>query len=98
SRLDRRAHRADRRRRYVMLTTEQLAARAEADRKEAFAHWIDQAVVRLGMSLIPAGEHTDALVTLLRSAFEGGYASGQAHVGVEIMTALLARREKEGKQ
>ena len=48
--------------------------------------------MRMGMSMIPAGEHSDALKMLLRSAFDAGFDAGGADVGITLITAMLDKR------
>jgi hypothetical protein len=63
----------------------------ESDRKRAFEKWLDDPMVRLGLSLIPAGEHQDALQMLLRSAFEAGSGQGVSSVVATMVEGMIKK-------
>jgi hypothetical protein len=73
----------------------------ERERKSAikkrvgFEKWLDEPMVRLGLSMIPAGDKADALKMLLQSAFDAGYAVGCSDVVGDLLQGFLKRQPNE---
>lgn len=59
-----------------MITQEQLKAKEDSDKSKGFDSFMARPTTRLLLSMIPAGEHQDALRTLLREAFDTGWGHG----------------------
>lgn len=78
-----------------MMTAQEMERKTAARKKESFERWLNEPMVRMGMSMIPQGEHSDALKMLLQSAFEAGHASGGADIGITMLTAILDKKSKE---
>jgi hypothetical protein len=68
-----------------MIDRDAVNARSAARRDKSFADWLGSPMVKLGISLIPAGEHHDALRLLLRAAFDAGDSCGFASMVEELM-------------
>lgn len=66
-------------------------ARAKESVDKAFASWLAQPMVRMGLSMVPAGENKDALQMLLRSAFDAGVNCGQGQIAVEMLEAIFTK-------
>lgn len=66
--------------------------RIEAARDAAWQGFMAQPMTRLAMSLVPAGDHRDALPLVLRAAFDAGFYSGEAAFGLEVLTKFLDRK------
>lgn len=63
----------------------------EARSKAEFDKWLDEPMVRLGLSMIPAGENADALRMLLRSAFDAGVKVGSGNMAMSFLEAVLKK-------
>lgn len=74
----------------VLSDSTRIADSQERINKAAFERWLAEPAVRLGMSLIPPGDHHDALKLLMESAFMAG-----AAVGGSAFVAELAERIME---
>lgn len=70
----------------VTAEIEQIVAESK---KEGFSKWLDQPAVRLALTMIPQGEHHDALKMVLQSAFESGHDNGSVAVASHLMRALM---------
>lgn len=70
--------------------------KSKARHKAAFDKWLDEPMVRMGMSMVPAGDHKDTLQMLLRSAFDAGVGCGGADIAISLMTSLLDKKDKDG--
>ncbi len=66
-----------------------LQQKLKQTQKEAFEQWLEQPMTRVGLSMIPSGEHRDTLRMLLASAFEQGFGSGSLACMMEILTRLM---------
>lgn len=62
-------------------------------KKAAFDRWLTEPMVRMGMSMIPAGEHPDGLRMLLESAFEAGFHVGASDVLGGMLESMLKQRK-----
>lgn len=69
-------------------------SRMASDQNAAFDKWMNEPLVRMSISTIPAGEHKDALQMLLRSAFDAGHSSGQGVMAGEFLQAILMGERK----
>jgi len=65
-------------------------------RKTAFEKWLEEPMVRLGMSMIPAGEKDDALKMLLQSAFDSGFNTGGGVMALEMLHMAMKPRAADG--
>lgn len=75
---------------------EAMQRKTEVRKKAAFEKWLDEPMVRMGISMIPAGERADALRMLLQSAFESGCNCGAGDVTVQMLeSVMLARRSDD---
>ena len=72
--------------------TEHFRAQMENDKTTAFDRWISEPLVRMSISMIPAGEHKDAFKMLLRSAFDAGHGAGQGAMAGTFLEAMLSKR------
>jgi hypothetical protein len=68
-----------------MMDRDAINARSAARRDRSFADWLGSPMVKLGISLIPPGDHHDALKLLLRSAFDAGDSCGFSSMVEELM-------------
>ena len=66
--------------------------RAEAQKKDALTKWQDEPMVRMGLSMIPPGDHQDALKMLLHSAFNAGFAAGSGNMLSTVVEAIIKRQ------
>ncbi len=71
--------------------------KSEIKRKNSFEKWLDEPMVRMGMSMIPAGEKQDALKALLQSAFNSGFESGCGDVVSELLEGWLKHKDQPRK-
>ena len=70
----------------------ELDRKAELHKKESFAKWMDEPMVRMGLSMIPKGDHEDALKMVLQSAFQAGFAAGSGHMLSSMVESLLKKK------
>lgn len=66
--------------------------KTETRKKAAFDKWLNEPMVRMGMSMIPAGDREDALRMLLQSAFEAGCCCGAGDVTSQMVESILTRK------
>lgn len=59
--------------------------RLDTDRKQRFAEWLNQPIVRAMISLIPEGQHPDHVRLVLESAFYAGFDAGFSSMALEIL-------------
>lgn len=64
----------------------QQKAALERSRKEGFASFMDQPMVRGWLSLLPPSEHIELL---LRAAYEAGHSAGTVLTTIEMMKMLM---------
>lgn len=77
----------------------EVTERKSAARKKAgFDKWRGEPMVRMGISMIPAGEHQDALIMLLQSAFDTGFANGSSDILGHMIEGMLSRRHPEDRR
>ena len=72
-----------------MTKAAELDRRAEIQKKESFAKWMDEPMVRMGLSMVPMGDHEDALKMLLQSAFIAGFGAGSGSMLASVVEGLL---------
>jgi len=70
----------------------ELERRAEVQKKDAFTKWQDEPMVRMGLSMIPSGDHQDALKMLLQSAFNAGFSAGSGNMLSTVVEALIKKQ------
>ena len=68
--------------------------REKTEKNFAFEKWMNEPLVRMSVSTIPAGEHKDALQMILRSAFDAGHDSGQSATAGMFLEAILTGERK----
>lgn len=71
--------------------------KANADKRDCFERWLDDPMVRMGMSMIPAGERADALRMLLQSAFEAGFGAGRGNAMGSMVESIMTSMIKKDK-
>lgn len=76
---------------------EKVAADYDKNKQETFNNWVSNPSIRFIISLIPPGDHKETLDVLLRSAHDAGFASGRASLGMNLMSAMIERKIKEGQ-
>lgn len=77
-----------------MDTQKEFEARTNGKRREAFDRWMDEPLTRMTVSMIPSSDrHRDALITLLRSAFETGFNCGGAAFAIDVLDSVLRPRK-----
>lgn len=81
-----------------MLNPEARKQREISEKNFAFEKWMNEPLVRMGLSTIPAGEHQDALQMILRSAFDAGHTSGQGTMAGTFLEAILVGERKRDQQ
>lgn len=69
-----------------------IERKSAANKKAAFDKWLDEPMVRMGLSMIPAGEHQDTLRMLLQSAFDAGHTSGGGSMLGSFLEAMLTKK------
>lgn len=74
-----------------MMTQKERADYIESRRLEALDSFFDNPATKLMLSIIPPGDNPDALRTLIESAFNAGYASGQACVLIGMLEEVIKR-------
>lgn len=72
-------------------------ARKESKFKAAFDKWLSEPMTRMGMSMVPAAEKQEALLLLLRSAFNAGTEAGSGNTAGEFMSAILESMQDKKK-
>jgi hypothetical protein len=79
------------------VTQEETQREAEhrANQDRAFNRFLSDPMTRMGMSMIPPGEHPDALKLLLRSAFDAGAGAGVSSMMIGLMGAMIKRRDEK---
>lgn len=76
----------------IQKRTDRLKEQAD----KSFARWLAEPMTRMGISMIPAGEHRDTLQLLLRSAFDAGTQCGQGGFAVELLEVMF--KDRRGKE
>ncbi len=71
--------------------------RETTEKNAAFEKWMSDPLVRMSLSMIPAGEHQDALQVLLRSAFDAGHAAGGGAMAGTFLEAILSKDMKRDR-
>jgi hypothetical protein len=75
---------------------ERLVRAHEHQRKElgdrSFALWMGRPETKLVISLLPPAQPPEALQTLLRSAFDGGFNGGEGFAIVAIIDSMVGAR------
>lgn len=66
--------------------------KSDEAKKTMFAKWLDEPMVRMGLSTIPAGDRADALRLLLQSAFDAGFQAGSGNILGNFLEAMLSRK------
>jgi hypothetical protein len=72
-----------------MTTAAQLEARSEESRKKCFEAFMARPATRLLVSMIPPGDHREALTTLLQECFEMAWASATANSLALMLESFL---------
>lgn len=75
-----------------MALNEKIKEMQEKLKKQGFEAWMSQPTTRLIISMIPAGDHKEALDTLLRDAYDYGFGSGGAALGIELMSSVMDKK------
>ena len=75
-----------------MMKAAELDRKAEVHKKEGFAKWMDEPMVRMGLSMIPKGDHEDALKMLLQSAFQAGFGAGSGNMLASVVESVLKNK------
>lgn len=57
-----------------------------------FEAWKNAETTRFMISLIPSGDHQDALTTLLKSAYESGFHGGSAAFAMDMLEQMMDRK------
>lgn len=73
---------------------------AKAARKDkSFTEFMEKAETKMILSLVPAGDHPDAVKTLLRAAFDSGSNHGAGDLLGDVLGAMLKapRRDEDRK-
>ena len=65
-----------------------------AKKKEAFTQWLEQPAARMMMSMIPAGEKTEVLETLLQETFKAGFTVGSGATAKTFLEAIFKNIDK----
>lgn len=81
-----------------MSDTEATEQKSAARKKAGFNKWRDEPMVRIGISMIPAGEHQDTLIMLLQSAFDSGFGTGSSDILGHMIEGMLSRRHPEDRR
>lgn len=76
---------------------EDRKVREASEKSAAFDKWMNEPLVRMSISTIPAGEHKDALQMVLRSAFEAGFTTGQGTMAGQFLEAIIMSDRKRDK-
>lgn len=80
-----------------------MDASKEADRikkvsddaqKSGFETWMNSETTRFMVSLIPAMDNKDALITLLRSAYASGFSCGSTAFAVDMLSCYMDRGKR----
>jgi hypothetical protein len=66
--------------------------RSAEKKKTGFEKWLDEPMVRMGMSIIPAGERPESLKLLLQSAFDAGYGVGVGDVLFDMIENIVTKK------
>lgn len=72
-----------------MIDKTEVEKRSAIGKRDGFAKFLDDPMIRMGMSMIPAGDKQEALKMLLQSAFNSGFDHGSAMVAVSMVELLL---------
>jgi len=71
-----------------------LEARNNGKKDEAFDVWMSDPLTRMALSMIPGGEHPEALRMLLRSAFDRGFAVGAGEILGDLLGRILSKEDR----
>jgi hypothetical protein len=75
----------------LMMNAKEREAYIETRRTEGFNSFLEPPATKLMLSIIPPGTTPDALISLIESAFNTGYACGQACVLIGMLEETLKR-------
>lgn len=76
-----------------MIDKAEIDKRSAAGKKDGFIKFLDDPMVRMGISMIPEGDGRDTLKMLLQSAFNCGYDHGAAMVAVSMVEMFMKDRK-----
>lgn len=60
--------------------------------KSGFESWMNSETTRFMVSLIPAGDNKDTLITLLRATYSAGFGCGTAAFAVDMLSRYMDRK------
>lgn len=72
-----------------MITSEQLETRSKEAQKKCFDVFMARPSTRLLLSMIPAGDHRDALTTLLQECSETAWSSATGNSLAMMLESVL---------
>lgn len=72
-----------------------LEARNDAKKDQAFDIWMRDPLTRMALSMVPGGEHPEALRMLLRSAFDRGFGVGVGEILGDVLERIIAGKKDE---
>lgn len=73
----------------MSMTVDDKMRQREASMKGGLQEFMHLPQTRFMISLIPTGDNKDALVVLLQSAYETGFARGGAEVASDFIQAMM---------
>jgi isoleucyl-tRNA synthetase len=76
----------------LMISNETVERLASKSRKEGFAKWLEEPLVKVLISQQPEGDRQDELRSLLQAAFDSGHASGQAVVLMSFLEEMIKQK------
>ena len=68
---------------------QRLERESENKKKDGFQKFLQEPLTKLSIAQIPGDEHQEILRALLESCYNSGFASGQADVGVALISLML---------
>ena len=74
-----------------MVNTKESEARLAEARVKGFEKFMEDPTTKLTLSLLPTGDHPDAVQTLVKSAFEAGHSNGQGTMLVEMLLTMFKK-------
>lgn len=83
---------------FAEMTMAEREAKEVQKRREGFSKWLEQPATKMMMSMIPPGEHPDAMKTLLQSTYEQGWSNGSGACTGDFLEAILKGMDNDKRE
>lgn len=67
----------------------------KARQKEAFHRFMEQPMTKMAVSMIPAGENKETLITLLETTFDVGVHHGAGSTMMTVLDAFFTNKDRK---